>query len=225
MSELELLQRAQNDDELAFKEIFHQNKYLVYIQIFDMVKDHDTAEDLMMETFEKAFKNIKKFVPNYKINSWICAIAKNHTLDYIRKQAIRPRKEELTVNISDNWNPEKIVIGNEQEKILEKIVSDLKGVYKEILLLCMDGKSYKEISETLNIPIGTLAPYLSFTRKKIIKQQNKYNRIKIKKEKESSKVKIKRKRVLTPEQKLKQKLYRAKHKEKYKLYHKKYRET
>jgi len=174
MSEIELLERAKRNDHEALEKIFVENKTQIFSMIHNMVGDRMIAEDLTMETFEKAFKNINNFVPNYKIETWISKIGKNHAIDYLRRQSKRPTCRDIIIDITDNTNPEKDFISKEQVIIIEKIVNDLKGIYKEILMMWLDEKSYKEISTTLNIPMGTLAPYLRNIRKRIMKEKNKF---------------------------------------------------
>lgn len=175
MSELELLHRAKNNDELAFKEIFVRNRPQIFYVIFKMVNNQIVAEDLTMETFEKAFAQIHKFVPNYKISTWLVRIGKNRAIDYLRMEAIRPKRVTLDFLISDPQNPENILIGTEEAAILEKIVGNMKeGTTKRCINLRMEGKSCKEICEKLDLPIGTVNPALRRARIHIKKEKIKF---------------------------------------------------
>jgi RNA polymerase sigma-70 factor (ECF subfamily) len=178
MTELELLNRAQDNDQQAFKKIFVKYEPVIFYMIYQMVPNCVIAEDLTIETFEKAFRDIKKFVPNYKLLSWISKIGKNHTLDYIRAQNSRPKFVELDYMLQDHWSPEKQLIAKEEVSIIEKIVDDLNGTYKDIVKLRIEGNSYKEISEKLNIPIGTVEGYIHVSRKRILKKRDEFDKIK-----------------------------------------------
>lgn len=183
MSELELLKSAQNNDQRAFKEIFIKCKSPIFYTIYQMVNDTDLAEDLTMETFEKAFRDIKKFVPNYKLVSWITKIGKNHTLDYIRRQNVRPKHVELDYMLQDHYTPEAEYIGKEQEGILQTALTHLNGNYRKITMMRMEGKKCKDIAEELNIPINTVVGYIRVSKKKILKEQDKVCLIKTEKPK------------------------------------------
>lgn len=185
MNEIELLEGAQNNDQRAFKEIFKRNKTVIYYMIYQMVNDTYIAEDLTMETFEKAFREIKKFVPRYKLISWITKIGKNLALDYIRAQSIRPRSVNLDYMMQErynnNYNPEHEFIGKEQEQILETAISHLNGNYRKITMLRMEGKKCKDIAQELNVPINTVVGYIGVSKRKMLEEQIKVGRIKIEK--------------------------------------------
>jgi RNA polymerase sigma factor (sigma-70 family) len=214
MTELELLKRAQNNDQQAFKKIFVKYEPVIFYMINQMIPNYAIAEDLTMETFEKAFRDIKNFVPNYKLLSWISKIGKNHTLDYIRAQNIRPKLVELDYMLQDHWTPEKEFIGKEEITIIEKIVDDLNGSYKDIVKLRIEGCSYKEISEKLNVPAGTVQGYLHVGRKRILKKRDEIDNIKHIPDVEKDKMELK---------KIQQIKYREANKVKIAEYQKKYR--
>jgi len=214
MTELELLKRAQNNDQQAFKKIFVKYEPVIFYMINQMIPNYAIAEDLTMETFEKAFRDIKKFVPNYKLLSWISKIGKNHTLDYIRAQNIRPKLVELDYMLQDHWTPEKELIGKEEITIIEKIVDNLGGSYKDIVKLRIEGDSYREISEKLNVPAGTVQGYLHVGRKRILKKRDEIDNIKHIPDVEKDKMELK---------KIQQIKYREANKVKIAEYQKKYR--
>jgi RNA polymerase sigma-70 factor (ECF subfamily) len=182
MSETELLQRAQNDDQKAFSEILEQYKFSIYYMIRQIIGDSWIAEDLTMETFERAFKDIKNFVPDYKLITWIIKIGRNRAIDYLRRESKKPKFAELddillkyyNPEFVEHWNPEKEIIDKEETEILEKIIDNVNPVYKKAMDLWLDGNSCKEISKKLSMPIGTVCPNIRKARLEI-----KHTRIKM----------------------------------------------
>jgi len=170
MSDAELLEKAKNNDEKAFKEIIKKYKRPLHHMIFQIVNNSSVAEDLTMETFEKVFKDIKNFVPDYKLSTWIYQIGKNHAIDYKRVNGTKPRMVELDNMIKESLDPESQLISKEQSKRIEKAVGKLKGKYKDIVILRADGQSYQQISETLKIPINVISNYLHKSRQQILKE-------------------------------------------------------
>jgi len=169
MTELELVERAQNGDEKAFKEIVRKYKQPLFYMIYQIVNNIIVAEDLTMEAFEKSFKDIKKFVPRYKFSTWLFKIGKNHAIDYVRVNGRKPYFVELDHTIAESVDPEKQLVSMEQVDCIEKAVRSLKGKYKEIITLRAEGSSYKEISQKMNIPMGVVSNYIHRTRKQILK--------------------------------------------------------
>ncbi len=165
-------QAANNADEQAFAEIFSRYKGYVFHLVLQMIKNHDIAEDLLIEVFAKAFRKLHTFQPNSSFSSWISTIAKNHTLDYLRKK--RPIKvsldaamdtDEEGVPYMELADQDPIAIDQlilaERSKRLRNIVDRLKPKYKRLIeLRYYQEYSYDEIAKTLNIPLGTVKAQL-----------------------------------------------------------------
>lgn len=174
-NELEIINLAKSGNNKAFEKILKRYKTPVFFMIYQMVNNVTTAEDLTMESFEKAFKNIEKFTPDYKISTWIYKIAKNHTLDHIKSAKLKPKFVELDYMLQDSWTPEDQMVGQEQANIIENAIVHLNGNYREIMLMRLDGIKYKDIAKKLNVPIGTVQGYINLSKKKIITEQNTIN--------------------------------------------------
>lgn len=166
--ELEIVDRAKRGDNNAFEKLLKRYKVGIFFMIYGMVNNITTAEDLTMESFEKAFKNIQTFTPDYKVSTWLYRIARNHTIDYIKANVNKPKFTELDVNIHDyGYNPEQTMIMKENTLRLELAVNGLKKKYKDIYSLRDEGKSYEEIAKKMKIPIGTVKARLNRVRKQL----------------------------------------------------------
>lgn len=183
MSEKELVERAKCDDQVAFTEIIKKYKPSVYYAIYIKVNNETTAEDLTMETFEKAFSKIKTYIPKYRLSTWLYTIAKNHTIDYIRAKQntpyilstddVSPYEELNPFSISSHYqNPEELLISSEQVELIEKAIAGLKSKYKAIIELRADGNSYEEISKKLHIPMQSVKTRIHRSKKQILKSLN-----------------------------------------------------
>lgn len=71
---------------MPFEEFYRQNFKTVYGFLIKLCKNSDLAEELTAETFLKAFEHYKSYNKKYKPSTWLCAIAKNEYLKYLRKQ-------------------------------------------------------------------------------------------------------------------------------------------
>src|SRR6516164_6194507 len=87
-------------DEKAYAELMQRYKKPVYHMILKMVRNVDDAEDLTIEAFAKAFKNLKKFNPEFTFSTWLFRIATNNCIDFIRKKKLD------TMSISNTFKDE-----------------------------------------------------------------------------------------------------------------------
>ena len=137
-----------------------------------MIKNRDDAEDLTIEAFSKAFKNLHKFRKEFTFSTWLFRIATNNTIDFIRKKKLSTTsihstfKDEggknIEIDIKDsNLNPTQITIKKEKIKYIRKFVNKLPEKYQNLVKLrYFDELSYKEISAKTNSPLGTIKAQL-----------------------------------------------------------------
>jgi RNA polymerase sigma factor (sigma-70 family) len=167
----DLLQRLQSNDERAFAEVFNTYKAPIYFSILKIVKNPLDAEDCMMISFEKAFRGVKFFVPNFKFSTWLYEIARNTSFDWLRSKARRPVNDELDVRIkSKQLTPDQELIINDQVQIIERGIRELSEPnFREIMTMYHGGYKTKEIVEELNIPQGTVLNYILRAKKQLKK--------------------------------------------------------
>lgn len=147
-----------------------------------MVRDREQAEDLSQETFVKVFNHIDRYDPEYKFSSWIFKIANNLTIDSMRKKRLdtvsidgsrhadTPDEVEasrITIESRDA-NPEEYVEAKELGAELERAIGDLRPEYRTaILLRHVEGRPYEEISEIMEVPLGTVKTYIHRARSEL----------------------------------------------------------
>jgi RNA polymerase sigma-70 factor (ECF subfamily) len=169
-SDLLLVDEAKKGNEKAFASLMNRYRDSIYYMLLKMVKNPSDAEDLTIEAFGKAFRNIESYAPKFAFSTWLFMIATNNCIDFIRRKKASPTPlnqsqegiESLTINIqSDLPDPEESLINDQKIAILRKIVNQLKSPYREIIeLRYYKEYSYEEISAELNIPIGTVKAQL-----------------------------------------------------------------
>ena len=128
----------------------------------------DDAKDVLQETFLKAYVNLRDFDGRLKFSSWIYRITHNETMNFFRKEKIRPRvaasKEELAFfeEIQDELDLVSEVEKTLEREHVERAISELDMKYREALLLKFwEEKSYEEIADILHIPMGTVATLIA----------------------------------------------------------------
>ena len=161
-----------NNDQNAYSEIMKSYKNSIYFTILKMIKNRDDAEDLTIEAFSKAFKNLHKFKKEFTFSTWLFRIATNNTIDFIRKKKLATTsihtsfKDEAGQNIEldikdSNLNPNEITVKNEKKIIVRQLVNKLPEKYQNLVKLrYFEELSYKEIAHKTNSPLGTIKAQL-----------------------------------------------------------------
>jgi RNA polymerase sigma-70 factor (ECF subfamily) len=135
-----------------------------------MVRNDELAEDITQEAFVKAYFNLNKLQNPGSFKSWLFRIANNNTLDYLRRKRL-PQidvDDQLRESYVDEGNPEQEHQQASRSKHIQSALAKLKEDQRSILIMCdLQGLSYAEISEALNIPFGTVQSRIFYARKKL----------------------------------------------------------
>lgn len=127
----------------AYDEIYRLYAKEVYLFLMQLSKNHEIAEDLTQTTFLKAIEKLDTFKEQCKVSSWLCQIAKNEYLNYIKKKENQNLPLEYAKE-QQNADMENKIILKERSKEIHK----MKEPYKEIFMLRVFGElSFKEIGE------------------------------------------------------------------------------
>ena len=169
----ELVNAALEGNQDAYAELMKNYKDSLYFMLLKMTNNATDAEDLTIEAFGKAFKNIKSYSPKYAFSTWLFKIATNNAIDFIRKKKQRTlsidkpyANKEEGPNMSQNieykgLDPEESFIKDQKIQLMRGIVDKLKPHYKTLVeLRYFKEFSYDEIAEELDLPLGTVKAQL-----------------------------------------------------------------
>ncbi len=162
---------AVNGDQQAYAELLNRYKDSIYFMLLKIVNNKDDAEDLTIEAFGKAFKNLHQYSPKYAFSTWLFKIANNNCIDFLRKKKSitvsfdnNPSEIGIDNNISfkaSNLDPEENMIKSQKTIIMRNIVKKLKPRYRNLIeLRYFKEYSYEEIATELNLPLGTVKAQL-----------------------------------------------------------------
>lgn len=171
-------------DQDAFGEIVEIYKNSVFQLCYRMLGNRHEAEDIAQEAFLRAYVNIKSFNQDLKFSTWLFRIATNLCIDRIRKKkpdyyldAEVAGTEGLTMYSqipSDTPLPEKELESLELQETVQKEILKLPEKYRSaILLKYIEDLSLNEISEILDLPLGTVKTRIHRGRE-ALRQQLKY---------------------------------------------------
>ncbi|WP_113925123.1 RNA polymerase sigma factor [Cognataquiflexum aquatile] len=163
-------------DQQAYAMLMKRYKKAVYFMILKMIRDTDDAEDLTMEAFAKAFKNLHKFKKDYTFSTWLFRIATNNTIDFIRKKKLKTMSlntsmtddggNSVTIDVEDDDNnPQDEFIRSQRIEMVRIFVDKLPAKYRKLVeLRYFDELSYEEIAQELDKPLGTVKAQLHRSR-------------------------------------------------------------
>ncbi|WP_044203156.1 RNA polymerase sigma factor [Flammeovirga sp. OC4] len=176
LEDFELIDEAIEGNEQAYAQLMGRYRKSVYHTILKMVRNVDDAEDLTIEAFAKAFKNLSKFKKDYTFSTWLFRIASNNAIDFIRKKKLETYSidaevtnkdgDTMSMNIQDSGlTPQEEAIKAQKIQIVREFVSLLPPKYQRLVKLrYFDEKSYDEIAAELEAPLGTIKAQLHRAR-------------------------------------------------------------
>ncbi|MBB78215.1 MAG: RNA polymerase subunit sigma-24 [Crocinitomicaceae bacterium] len=170
--DLELVESAIKGDQSAYAELMDRYRESIYFMMLKMVNNTDDADDLTIEAFGKAFNRLKQYSPSYAFSTWLYKIASNNCIDFIRKKRIKVTSmdtgitnsegEKIYIDAkSDNKDPEEVAIHKQKVLLMRELVGKLKPRYRLLVeKRYFEELSYEEISQELNLPLGTVKAQL-----------------------------------------------------------------
>jgi RNA polymerase sigma factor (sigma-70 family) len=177
LEDFDLIDKAvQEKDQQAYATLMKRYKKAVYFMILKMIRDADDAEDLTMEAFAKAFKNLERFKKDYTFSTWLFRIATNNAIDFIRKKKLKTMSlnntlsddngNAVTIDVEDDDdNPQDVFIRTQRLEMVRIFVDKLPAKYRKLVILrYFDELSYEEIAKELNKPLGTVKAQLHRSR-------------------------------------------------------------
>ncbi len=160
IEEAELLKLLANpkEQQKAFVLLVNQYSQQLYWKIRSFVLSHDDADDVLQNTFLKAWKNIGTFQGKSKISTWLYRIAINESLDFLRHQKpITTVGADESTGVSNRLLADEYFDGDKGQALLQEAISSLPDVQRTVFLLrYYDEKKYSEIHDILGTSEGAL---------------------------------------------------------------------
>jgi RNA polymerase sigma-70 factor, ECF subfamily len=176
------IERLKQREAAAFNTLVAERSGEIYGLLYRMTENAEEARDLTQETFLRAFQSISSFRGDADLRTWIYRIAINQARN--RWRWWRRRKRDVTVSLDStegeqkqpllatlveaSRNPEQDTLAHERQRALRKALRSLGTVYREaVILRDIEGFSYEEIAETLEISVGTVKSRLARGRQEL----------------------------------------------------------
>lgn len=167
-----VLKARDHGDQNAYAELMDRYRDSIYFMLLKMVNNKDDADDLTIEAFGKAFNKMHQYTPNYAFSTWLFKIASNNCIDFIRKKKKQTYSldkgfegsdgSEIVIEVKANvLDPEENYIKKQKNRLMREVVEKLKPRYRTLVeLRYFKEYSYEEISQELELPLGTVKAQL-----------------------------------------------------------------
>jgi RNA polymerase sigma-70 factor (ECF subfamily) len=171
----ELVKRAQADDERAFGELVTRYESKVYSLAMKMLRNPEDAEDVLQDTFLRAYRGIKSFKGNSTFSTWIYRITANSALMRLRKKQL-PQvsiedsdEREAPISIAD-WapGPAEQLLNQEMQKTMDEAIESLPPEFRQVFILRdVEELSNADVAEILDLSVAAVKSRLHRARLKV----------------------------------------------------------
>jgi len=169
-----LIVNSKKGRQKAFESLVMKYQKNIYYLCRRMTGAHQSADDLSQETFVKAYFSLSSFNEKMRFFPWIRKIAMNTTLNYLKKmEKEKPLNKEPKAPLfhpesHSSERPLDRVQQRELDASLRELINNLPKEQKSVFILkVFEDMSYKEISDSLEIPLGTVMSRLSRARQRL----------------------------------------------------------
>lgn len=177
-----LIESALGGNQGAYKELMERHRSAIFHIVLKIVRDREAVEDLVQETFMKAFASLATYRSEYKFSTWLYRIAANAAIDFLRKKRLKTLSLDAPISTADgetgsidipdySYSPEKEIEERENRMSINEAIDSLPEKYRLVIVYRhKDDKSYDEIAEALDIPIGTVKARI-FRARELLKKK------------------------------------------------------
>lgn len=177
----DLVGRAQKGDRKAFRELFERHHKRAYAVAYGVLKNKQDALDVVQEAFVKVHKHLESFQGSSSFYTWLYRIVMNLAIDQLRRRkTARPVEyddaiaregdsadDSILPRMMDS-NPRKAAIRRELMQRVEQALQTLPEYHRQVIVLReIEGMSYEEMAEALEVPKGTIMSRLFHARRKM----------------------------------------------------------
>ncbi|TYP92576.1 RNA polymerase sigma-70 factor, ECF subfamily [Fodinibius salinus] len=163
--EIELMKRIQARDEEAIEELYNLYNKLLFGMVISIVKKREEAEDVLQEIFVKIWNKADQFKPDRgNVYSWIVTLARNTAIDRIRSKGYKTQQKQ-SVSIhqplfsleGDKHDPMETTIFSDRAELVQKALDKIPEKQSKVIKIAYyRGMTQREISDHLDIPLGTV---------------------------------------------------------------------
>jgi RNA polymerase sigma-70 factor (ECF subfamily) len=175
-----LVERARQGDRAAFGQLVDEYKDKIYNYVARMLNDPYEAEDVTQEAFLRAYRSLPRFRGASSFHTWLYRIASNLAIDVVRKR----KRQDPTFSLDeplesddgeyereipdDTGSPEDRTSTRETRVAVRRAIMDLPEKLRDVMILYeLQGETYEDIADILDVPLGTVKSRLFNARNRL----------------------------------------------------------
>jgi RNA polymerase sigma-70 factor, ECF subfamily len=175
-----LVERARQGDRTAFGQLVNEYKDKIYNYVARMLNDPYEAEDVTQEAFLRAYKSLPRFRGASSFHTWLYRIASNLAIDVVRKR----KRQDPTFSLDEplesddgdyerelpdeTGGPEDRTSTRETRVAVRRAIMDLPEKLRDVMILYeLQGETYEDIADILDVPLGTVKSRLFNARNRL----------------------------------------------------------
>lgn len=163
VNEIELLAEMAVGDHAAFTLLYRHYSKPLYAKILHLVKDDETAKELLQDAFFKIWQQREKLDPSKSFRSFLFTISVNLVYDHFRKLSKDKKHAESVLQTAIDYytHTEEAINSKESLELIQKAIDQLPPQRRQIYMLCkIDGKSYEQVAQLLSISPSTVRDHM-----------------------------------------------------------------
>lgn len=166
-----LVRRALGGDEGAYGRLVAKYEVPLRRHIGRLVRNPTDVDDLVQEALAKAFGSLASYAPAYAFSTWLYRIATNHAIDHLRRRKlptfsidkpVATRDGEVQVELPDStYRPDRHLVEDQRNALIREAIAALPPKYHRVIVMRHEEeRSYEEIAEALDLPLGTVKAHI-----------------------------------------------------------------
>jgi len=177
--DMELVRRAQRDDAQAYDELVRRYQERIYATVYHMTSNHEDANDLVQDTFIKAYRVLKTFKGGSSFYTWVYRIAVNKTINFLKQRKNRLHMSLNDVDLNAENDPDLVAMVSEKTPRRDLSLAELQERLNAAMLRLSEhhrmvvtlhdiqGLSHEEIGEIMDCNVGTVRSRLFYARQQL----------------------------------------------------------
>jgi RNA polymerase sigma factor (sigma-70 family) len=179
IDDLTLVHRARGEDIVAYDELVRRYQERVYATVYHMTSNHEDANDLVQDTFIKAYRALKSFKGDSSFYTWVYRIAVNKTINFLKQRKNRVHMSLNDVDFNAENDPDLVALVSDKTprrdlgllELQEKLNGALQRLSEHhrmvVTLHDIQGLSHEEIGKIMDCNVGTVRSRLFYARQQL----------------------------------------------------------
>ncbi len=166
-----LVTDALGGNQEAYQQLMQKYREPIRRHVGRMVREKQMVDDLVQESFIKAFTSLGSYSSDYAFSTWLYKIATNHTIDYLRKKKLKTfsidqpapgREDDRPYELPDvTYRPDRHVMADQRRELIQEAIEALPPKYHRVIVMRHQQEmSYDEIADELDLPLGTVKAHI-----------------------------------------------------------------